>query len=189
MLLIAFGTYIGIAHAADAYPPIICTGIFGCGQGYNDVLFENALPLLATVLVQIAGGGAVIAIVIAGSKMLFTDGDDGKASAARQGILYALGGLALAITASSIVSFVSTENIWNDASITGLFGSVIGIILALFNTAFGLVVIYAGIKMIIANGKSDEFNKSGRIIVWAVIGAIIVNLAKVIVQAFLSIGL
>ncbi len=174
---------------ADAYPPIICNGIFGCGQGYNDVLFNNTLPLIGTLLIQIAGGGAVIAIVIAGTKMLLSQGDEGKVSSAKQGIMYALGGLALAMTAASLVSFVTTENYWTDPTVPGILTSIIRIILTLFNLGFALVVIFAGIRMVISQGASDEFSKAGKAIQWAIIGAITVNLAKVIIQAFLNIGL
>lgn len=174
---------------ADAYPPIICDGLVGCGQGYSDVLLNNTLPIVATVLVQIAGGGAVIAIVVAGTKMLLSQGDDGKVTSAKQGIMYALGGLTIAITAASIVSFVTTEDYWSDATIPGLLTSAIRIILTLFNLAFIIVVLIAGIRMVISQGASDEFSKSSKAIQWAIIGAITVNLAKVIIQAFLTIGL
>ncbi len=177
------------AFAVDSYPPIICTGIFGCGEGYSDVLLTNTLPIVGTILVQLAGGGAIIAIVIAGVKMLLSQGDDGKVTSAKMGIMYALGGLGIAITASSIVSFVTTEDYWSDSTIPGLLTSAIRIIMTLFNVAFAIIIIIAGIRMVISQGASDEFSKSGKSIQWAIIGAVVVNLAKVIIQAFLNIGL
>lgn len=183
----------GIALAVEMYPPIICIGLFGCGLAPSNVVLESTLPTVAGILLQFAAGGAVIAIVIAGTQMTISYGDEGKVSNAQKGILFALGGLALALAAGPIVSFVTTENYGlGDPDFlfgpVGLLASALRIILTLFNVGFALVVMLAGLRMVLARGGADEFKKSGDMIKWAVVGAVVVNLARVVVQALLALN-
>lgn len=181
-----------LALAVDEYAPIICTGLFGCGQGAENVIAEHTLPTVAGVLVQLAAGGAILAVTIAGVQMVVSYGDEGKITNARMAILYALGGLGLALCAASIVSFVSTEDfgfLGGEGTIVSVMSAVIGIIMTLFNVAFAIVIILAGLRMITAQGNADEFKKGGNMIKWAIIGAVIVNAAKALVQAVLALNL
>ncbi len=174
---------------------VICTGLAGCGQGIENTLYTNILPMLASIGIQLAAGGAVIFIMFAGVQMLLSYGDSSKALQARKGILLALGGLALSITSASIISFVSTEN-YGQANQTnflfgggGLLDSVVRITIFLFNVGFLIMAILGGYSMMLAAGSAEEFKKGGNILKWAIVGAVIVNLAKAIVQAFLQLNL
>lgn len=182
------------ALAVDQYPTFVCTGFFGCGRPPEDVVMLNALPTAGGILIQVAAAAAVIAIVVAGVQMVVSYADEGKITNARKAILYALGGLGIALSASSIVAFVTTENYGQaDADIlfgsSGLAASAIRIIMILSNVAFVIVVILAGVRMITAAGNADEFKKAGKMIQWAIIGAVVVNLARVLVHAFLLLQL
>ncbi len=184
------------AFAVDAYPPILCTNLFGCGAAPDNVILNNALPTAGGILIQLAGGGAVIAIVVAGVQMVLSAGDEGKVTSARKGILFALAGLGIALAAGPIVSFVSTEDYGQSAgqgellfAPNGVLASAIRIIMVLFNVAFAIMVIVAGIRMITGGGNVEEFKKAGNVIKWAIIGGIIVNLARVLVHAFLALNL
>lgn len=176
-----------IALAVEQYPPIICDGLFGCGAAPSNVILESGLPVAATVLMQLAAGGAVIAIVIAGTQMAISYGDEGKITNARKAILFALGGLGIAFLSMTIVSFVTTEDfgLQLGGTVITVMASVVRIILNLFNVGFAIVIILAGLRMITAQGNADEFKKGGQMIKWAIIGGVIVNLAKVGIQAFL----
>ncbi|MSR87296.1 hypothetical protein EXS70_03965 [Candidatus Peribacteria bacterium] len=180
--------------AVDMYPPILCTGLFGCGRPPEDVLMQSTLPTAAWVMVQLAAAGAVIAIVIGGVQMTLSYGDEAKVGNARKAILFALGGLGLVLAAAPIVSFVISENYGMGGGDFlfgpgGVMASVIRIILTLFNVAFVIVIILAGLRMIMAMGASDEFKKGGDMIKWAIVGAVVVNLARALVQAFLALNL
>ena len=181
--------------AVDLYPPIICNGLLGCGTlGPGDnVLMQYTLPTVAKILIQLAAGGAVLAVVIGGVQMAVSYGDEGKVTNARKAIMFALGGLALAFAAAPIVSFVSSEYYYQGGDFLfgpgGIMASVIRIIMILFNVAFCIVIILAGLRMIIAGGSADEFKKGGDMIKWAVIGGLIVNLARAGVQALLALYL
>ena len=174
---------------------VICVGLPGCGQGPENTLLTRVLPAVVFIMIQLVAGGSVIFIMISGVKMLLSAGDDGKAQAARKGVISAVGGLGLAIVSATAVSFITTENFGQANPQNFLFGpgglldSVVRLILTLFNVGFVIMVLYAGIKMALASGASDEFKKGGQIIRWAIVGAVVVNLARAIVQAFLALNL
>jgi hypothetical protein len=175
--------------AVEQYPPIICTGLFGCGGGAENVILQHTFPTAATLLIQIAGGGAVIAIVVAGVQMVASYGDEGKFGNARKGIMFALGGLALVLSAAPIVSFITTEEYGfqgNDGSVLTVMATALRIIMALFNVGLAIIVILAGLRMVLAQGNADEFKKGGTVIKYAIIGAVVVNLARTLVQALLT---
>ncbi len=182
----------GMAWAVDQYPPIICNGLYGCGSPPGDVILQTALPTIGGVLIQIAAGGAVIAIVYAGMQMVIGSSDESKVTNARKAILFALGGLGIALSATSLVSFVATEEYGLTAGATdlgGIMAAAVRILIMFFNLAFGIVIIFAGIRMIASQGAQDEFKKGGNMIKWSVIGAIVVNVSKAIVQALLALNL
>ncbi len=202
-ILKAFLTSIVVAipasvFALDAYPPILCTNLYGCGSPPENVILSAALPTAGAILIQLAAGGAVLAIVISGVQMVVSYGDEGKVGNARFAILYALGGLGLALGAAPIVSFVTSEDYGQDVggaggdllfSSGGVLASVIRIIMLLFNVAFCIVIILAGLRMIITGGNADEYKKGGQMIKWAVVGGVVVNLARSLVHAFLNLNL
>ncbi len=183
-----------LAHA-QALPPVICTGLPGCGKPAENLLYTGVLPTAAGLLIQIAGALAVIFIVFAGIQMAASAGDDGKISTAKKAIVYALGGLGIAITAATLVSFVTTENYGQANPTNFLFGagglvpSVIRIIMIVFDAGFFIVFFWAGMRMVLAAGNAEEFKKAGQMIRWAIVGAIIVNIAKAGVQALLAVNL
>jgi hypothetical protein len=179
---------------AQGEMPVICTGLAGCGQGIENTIFNNVLPAAVVLILQLAAGGALIFIVIAGVRMLLAYGDDSKAGEAKLLVFYALGGLALVLLSANIVSYVTTENFVQANPENFIFGpgglleSVIRIVLILFNAGFVVMIVLAGVKMLMASGAEDEFKKAGAIIKWAIIGAIVVNMARALVQAFLNLN-
>ncbi len=179
-----------IALAVGQYPPLVCNGLFGCGAPPSNVLLESTLPAAAVLLMQLAAGGAVLAVVIAGTQMAVSYGDEGKITNARKAILFALGGFGLALSSASIVAFVTTEDYgFFGGNVVTVMASVVRIILTLFNVGFAIVIILAGLRMITAQGNADEFKKGGVMIKWAIIGGVVVNVAKAGIQAFLALNL
>lgn len=58
------------------------------------------------IVFGIIGALAVLMIVISGLRYILSDGDAQKVSKAKNGIIYALAGLAIALAAEAIVAFV-----------------------------------------------------------------------------------
>ena len=66
----------------------------------------SELQVILGIFFGIAGAIAVLMIVINGLQFITSTGDPQKAARARSGIIYALVGLAVAISAEAIVAFV-----------------------------------------------------------------------------------
>lgn len=179
------------AYAQELFPTLTCTGLVGCGQPPQNVIVTGVLPVAAKVLLQLVSGGAVIAIIVAGTRMAI-GGSEETGTTARKGALYALGGLGLALAAGPIISFITTEQYVDGTGgdlLLGVMGTVVRIIMTLFNVGLVIVIIIGGSRMAMSSGSSDEFQKGGLAIKWAVIGAVVVNLARAIVQAALNLSI
>lgn len=90
---------------------LIALSYFGLGDLKSGTLpkanaDETSLVLLLNVVLAIVGALALLMIVISGLRYILSAGDPQKTSQAKQGILYALVGLVIAIMAQVIVSFI-----------------------------------------------------------------------------------
>jgi hypothetical protein len=84
-----------------------CTGngdTVVCKSAPSDI--TAILKSVISILLTIAGIIAVIMIVIGAIRYITSDGDPGKASTARQTVIYAIVGLVVAIMSYGIVNFV-----------------------------------------------------------------------------------
>lgn len=178
---------------AQTPPPVICTGLAGCGRANTNVLFTSTLPVLIGLLSNVAGGLAVIFVGIAGVQMVLAYGDESKVSTARWGVIYALLGLVLAIASQALVAFTVTENygqnIPGDFVFGGLFPAVMRIMVTLFNVVFVITIMFSGYRMTLGGGKPDELKSSLQIIRWSIAGAVVVNAAHALVRGVLTINL
>lgn len=178
-----------VVHGAEV-PVVLCDGLPGCGSDPANVFQESILPAVLDLLFKIVGAAALLGIIWGGVLMLASQGDDGKVGNGRKSVLYSLGGLALALSANALVSFFVTEDWGNlaggDLLFEGLFPAAIRIILTLFNIGVIIVIIFAGFRMAMSRGKQDDFRRGSMAIMWAAIGAIVVNASKAIIQAFLD---
>jgi type IV secretory pathway VirB2 component (pilin) len=75
-------------------------------NGGRNAIIEFVIDI-SNVLVYIAVGVAVIVIIFAGYKMLFSNGNDEQFKKGRQTLVYAVIGLLIAIVAGTIVVLVS----------------------------------------------------------------------------------
>jgi len=160
----------------------------GCGEGPAN-LFTSTFPNLAVLMLQIATALSVLFIVWAGVQLVLNMGDEGKVGNQETGIFYALAGLFVAIASQLIVSFVVTQDWGQDAGGNlpiNVLASAVGSLLTVFNGIFILAIIYYGMRMLMAAGDSGAFNSARTGITWAIIGAVIVNLANALVQGVTS---
>lgn len=179
--------FIDTAHAAslwEKWGPACSDLQPGCGQGPANI-FLSTLPNLAFFLLQIATGLSVLFIVYAGFQMVINLGDEGKVGTQKTAIFYSLAGLFVAITSQLIVSFVVTHNWGQNAGgnlVINLIAAAVSVLLTVFNGVFVVAIIYYGMRMLMASGDSGAFNSARTGITWAIVGAIIVNLANALVQ-------
>lgn len=106
-----------IAHAADVAPlnKSLCAGVnISLGPGDGDCETGNegqtavnkAVTLGLNLFSAIVGIIAVVMIIVAGIQYITSSGDSGKATNARNTILYAVVGLVIVALAQIIVKFV-----------------------------------------------------------------------------------
>lgn len=162
---------------------VVCTGLAGCGG--KGELFTHAVTAILAVLVTIAAGISLVFVVWGGIQLLTLWGDDGKAAEAKNTIKHALIGLAVTMCSGSAVGFVATEFYGGPSNVPmiALMEGTIRIFVTLSNVLFLIAVVYAGYLM--AMGKED-YGKGVSMVRYAIAGAIVVNLARAIVDGFLG---
>ena len=168
-----------IAFAQTADP---CLYVGGCG-GSNVLL--NFLTPIAQLLIGIAGGATVLFVVLGGAQMMLSFGDEGKVTKGRMSIVYAIGGFLLVLSASMIANFVRLRAGYIGAGdpFLDLMAAMVDGILTLFNAVFIIMVIFAGYRMVVGRGQAEEFNKGKTMLIWVAAGAIIINVARALVNA------
>lgn len=181
-------------HAVEAVfaasPPYVPCGEIGlpsCGAA-NNVLADNLAPFIARVLVNSAVGIALIMILLSGLKLVTNNGDEGKVASARMGVLYSMGGLALALMSQNIYHFVADQD-FGDANnaLFDVMRNIAALIVTVFNPFFFIFIVFAAIRMVLDRGKEDEYNKAKTTLLWACIGAIVINVAYALVQGILNV--
>lgn len=75
----------------------------GLPKGNTDAQIQSIL----TTIFGFAGAMALLVIVVSGFRYILSGGEPEKVSKAKNGVIYALVGLLLVITAQAIVSFVA----------------------------------------------------------------------------------
>lgn len=166
----------------------LCQGLMNCNPE-NAVAF--ALPGIAKLLLEVAAGLSVLFMVWSGILMLISMGDDSKAAQAKWAIIYALVGLLGALLSQAFVGTVAEtpllNAIVNDAHpIASIILRLVQFLVNAVNVLFFVAIIFAGIRMLVSHGQPEEFNRAKKVIEWAVIGAIIVNVARTLVRVVLS---
>ncbi len=78
----------------------------GCSTGLPTVQASDAnLTALMQLVFGIIGAVAIIVIIIGALNMSMAEGDAGKVAKARQTVIFALVGLAIAVSAEAIIAF------------------------------------------------------------------------------------
>lgn len=184
--LIAFFIPMVLA-AAPAQNP--CVGVPGGCASQNVLL--NIPAVLGPILVGLAAGGAVLMVVIGGAQMLLSFGDDGQGGKGRMTVIWALTGFAFALASQAVITFVQTRAAPLSASTLptlDLMAAIVSTALTLFNISFVIVMVYAAFRLVISFGKQEDHNKAWNMLIWAIFGAIVINVAHSLVRAILGIG-
>lgn len=188
----SFGSVAGTLSqfAAQAMPYVPCPpGLPGCG-GPANVIAQYTIPQVALFFLRVAGGLSLIFIILAGVQMMLAWGDDSKISQQKKSILYAMIGLCLAIMSQGIVSAVATYNYAagnpNDAVVGGLFYYITDIMLTFVNVIFVIMTLMVSARMVMAQGKTDEYNAARKGLLWIITGALFVNVSLTLVNGILT---
>lgn len=180
-LQIVGGLLVEKAHAIASLP-IQCDGLVGCGRQPAN-LFLTGIPKVALFILQIAAGLSVLSIVWAGFQMVLSWGDTGKIGQAKNAILFSLLGLGISVMSQFFISSVVTEYVpTGDPTMIhiNIMRGIANYLRNVLNAAMAIAIVLGAIRMVMAQGKQDEFSKGRLAVTWAIIGAIVVNFAAAI---------
>ena len=104
LLFLIGNLLVPMAHAEGPWDKY-CQVFGACGDGTG--LIADAAGRVAMLALSVVGGGAVIAVIIAGIKMAISAGNDQGREQAKTIIQYAVAGLVLAVASWSIIQFVA----------------------------------------------------------------------------------
>ncbi|MDD5623129.1 MAG: hypothetical protein PHI23_00245 [Candidatus Peribacteraceae bacterium] len=185
---ILFALWLFLLSASQALAQDPCVGVPGGCSPEN--YLPRIVPVVGQVLVGFAAGGAVLFVVFGGFQMIMNFGSD--PTKGKMTVVYALCGFALALSSQAIVTFVNSRAApLEGASVPQieLMGAMVSAMLNVFNVTFVVMVVYAGFQLIISYGKSSDFEKAQTMLIWAVVGALVVNAGHALVNAVLGLGL
>lgn len=156
--------------------------------------FLDILNSLGPVLLSSIGGISVLMVVYGGVRMILNFGDESAVATGRKAIIYALLGLVIALSSSTIAQVTFDLTAMGGASANDrpdlvFMGRATGLITSVFNTVFFAIIVYTGFRLVAKNGSGDELSKAKTTLVWAIVGAIVVNAAYAIVNTFLALPL
>lgn len=87
----------------------VLQGIGKTGSNCDDTAVTNAFGSIVEVLSLIVGAVAVIMIIYSGFRYVTSAGDSAKVSTAKNALIYALVGIAVAVLAQVFVHFVANR--------------------------------------------------------------------------------
>lgn len=166
----------------------LCEGLPGWMRACDaeNAVTATVLPQTAKFLLEVIAGLSVLFIVWGGILMLISMGDDTKTAQGKWAIIYALIGLAGAILSQAFVGTVAEAPLVAGATEVSVMQIAARYLVNAVNIIFLSVIIFAGIRMLVSHGQPEEFSRSKKVIVWAITGAVIVNVARTLVRAVLS---
>ena len=190
LLALILGVLLPVSAAALGGIDLICLGVEGGCVNAGTELVDLAEGL-GIYFLDAAAAVAMFFIVWGGLSMVVSAGDESKATTGRNSVVYAMIGLAVALSAQMILSVVVDLG----ESLPGtpqqrfeeVAKRVILIPISYLNLIFSVVIVITAFRLLLARGKSDETTTSYRMLFYAVVGAIVVNLAKAIFTAVLDI--
>ncbi len=175
--------------AAVTLPAAYCNGTIGCGAGPANIVYSAIVGSggIAQMMLRIAAGLAVLFIIAAGVQMVISMGDESKITQYKWAMAYSLIGFCVVIVAQFIIASVGSEDYGQLGDATNLPFNILAnaarLLRTVLNALFILIMVVAGLRMLYAQGKSDEFETGKKMLTWAIVGAVLINLAAAFVTA------
>ncbi len=188
---LAFASLFLVPAAAIAAQPlyIYCGGLPGCTSGFTPFqeYFTDVLRILLRDLPGYAYALGSLFIMIGGARILMSGGESEGITKGKNTIIWAIVGIFVTTFAFNLVTLVALE-VSTRVTATDLVYSVIatltGSIFTLLYIALVGVALFSGMRMVLSFGKEDQFKKGQDGLFYAALGAIIIDLAQIIMRAF-----
>ena len=176
------------ALAAELQHPL-CT-FPGCQLPPSDILGGVAIPEVARIALNAAAALAVIFGIVGGARYLISRGKDEEVEKGKNTILWALGGMFLALASHRIVMAVLSQNYVGTGTdpLFEFFNMAIRIMMTLLNVTFLLMIFWGAGHMVMARGKDEDVTKGRKTIFYAILGAVAINIIPYMVRAVILIN-
>ncbi|MCA9348770.1 hypothetical protein KC878_01335 [Candidatus Saccharibacteria bacterium] len=149
---------------------------------------DSTLKGVLTLTFGVLGGLSLLMITLQGLRYTLSDGDPQKTKQAKNGIVYALAGIVIALLGTSIVQF-TLGNIFtglqaDETTLVGtssLFVRVASLISFATGIASVIMIVVAGIKYNLSNGDPQKTASAKNTIIYALTGVVISGIAAPII--------
>jgi hypothetical protein len=144
------------------------------------------------MLLRLAGFVAVISIMVAGFELVRSEGSAEKATNARQRLVNALIGLALAAGATALVALVGTTVGGNGSGLPHAeatqktINNLLNTIFVILGSLAVLFIMLAGFKMVTSGDNPTKVGEARRQIIYAALGLVVIAMAATIVNFVLG---
>ncbi len=184
--LSAFTAFILPSSMLAAMPVIYCSNLPGCGGGFKEYL-TSILAYFIVKLPKYVYALGVLFVMIGGGYMVLAAGRDDMVTKGKTTITWAVIAVAVTQFTSSLLGFVFQETVSRVAGediVLSVTNTLMTTIFDVLYIAILGVAIFSGMRLVLAMGKDDEMQKARDGLFWCAVGAIIINLAQAIVNAF-----
>ncbi len=170
---------LAVAVAATLLVESIYNRLTG-GEATGPGLPKGDLSVTDTIgfVMLILGLISALMVVLQGMRYALSRGNPEKTGQARNGIVYALVGMVVALSSWSIVQFVlgrlvTSGDAGSVAGVGGLLGSIIGILIFIVGAISVIMVIIGSYQYIFSGGDSQKASSARGTILYALIGVVV----------------
>ena len=149
-------------------------------------IVEEVLGLVFIVL----GSISLLILVIQGMKYALSLGNSEQVNRARNGIIYALVGLIIAMTAWSLVTFTLDSITGVDTtqhetgSVINLLTNISGYLVFITAIISIIVIIIGGFQLVFSEGNAEKAKNARSTIIYAVVGLLVAIIAGPVLKFF-----
>lgn len=140
------------------------------------------LGQLLSLAYYIAGALAVVMIIYSGIQFITSSGDPGKATKARQTLLFSLVGLAVIVLAYAITNFATSKFVGSAGDAEGLIGQITSGAFYVVGVLAVVMIIYSGMRYIYSGGNASQAQKARQSLLYSVVGLAVAILAYAIIN-------
>lgn len=173
---------------------IYCGDLPGCDSGGFQEYITNVFQLLGSHFAVYIYALGILMIMVGGAQMILSAGREEWVTKGKTTITWAIIGIATANfvtlgvgSGNSLLDFIGLEvqnRIPNADLVLSANSTLISTIFDLLYIAIFGVALFCGMWMVVSLGKQEQFDKAREGLFWTAIGAIVINLAQVIANAF-----
>jgi hypothetical protein len=168
------------------FPMLPCGGLPGCGAPSN-VVQDTVIPEVARFALSLVVALAILFAIVGGARFMLSFGRDEESTKAFKTIFWALVSIVLALTSHRLVIIILSESgISGAVRPINLFQAAINGIMIILNATFLIILLLGSMRMVTAHGKEDDISKARKTIIFAVVGAVVINIAPTLTKAVIA---